>query len=150
MSICSRPYPNCSECGDVLIHQSNRGPHESSSAFGQYVHDRLGNEMYWLDVDGVIYKKKTQILRIIEHKPHLGRPSDSQKYVLPLIAKAVQLLSATGLIHKQSGVFYVFSDHPHEVVLVEQVKGWSLRSVMAARQMSGTEWRSFLLGEEIA
>jgi hypothetical protein len=111
--ICSRPHPNCTECGDTLIHQFNRGPHESSSAFGQFVHDRIGIEMYWADVDGTIYKKRTKALRVIEHKRSDEKLSNGQREILPLLAKGLQLLAATGLIHEQSGVYIVRSDHPH-------------------------------------
>lgn len=152
MSVCSRPHRNCRECGDVVIHQSNRGPHESSSAFGQFVHDKLRNEMYWLDVDGISYKKKTRMLRVIEHKPRHGNLSDGQKEVLPLLAKAIQILAATRLIHRDSGVFLVQSDHPHDVVFVSQIVGWggswsSRNQIEWSREMTGREWLDFLRGE---
>lgn len=156
---CSRPMPGCDDCGDVMIHQCNRQEHESSSEFGQYIHDRgcrecggdqyekRWTEMYWLDVDGAIYKKKTKILRVIEHKNRGGSLRPSQREVLPYLAKAVQLIAATGLIHRQSGVFVVYSNHPHDTAKVEQIKGWTARHVMPTREIAGDELTDFLCGE---
>lgn len=146
---CTRPVPQCPDCGDALIHQSNRGPNESSSAFGQFVHDNVGIEMFWLDVDGVSFKNKTLMLRMVEHKPRGGSLSKSQQTVLPLLAKSVQLLAATGLVHDQSGVFVIYSDHPHDSALVEQVRGWRSREVWPKREMSGRMWHDFIKGEVI-
>ncbi len=147
--ICSRPVDGCTECGDTLIHQSNRGPHESSSAFGQYVHDRIGLEMFWLDIDGASYKLKTKVLRIIEHKPQGSVLSKGQKEVLPLLAKSIQLLASTGLVHEQSGVFVVRSDHPHDSGVVEQIEGWKSRAIWPTQDMDGQLWKDFLRGEVI-
>src|SRR5262245_14952791 len=122
---CSRPVVGCPDCGDTLIHQSNRQDDESSSEFGQYMHDRgeqdrRWREHYWLDIDGVIYKKRSRVLRIIEHKNRGGGIRPSQETVLPLLAKALQLLIATKLIHEQSGVFVAYSNHPHHSALVKR------------------------------
>jgi hypothetical protein len=43
-------------------------------------------------------------------QPIGGQPSDGQGEILPLLAKCIQLLAATGLVHEQSGVFIVYSD----------------------------------------
>lgn len=154
MTPCSRPIEGCPDCGDTLIHQSNRQEHESSSEFGQYMHDRgererRWREIYWLDVDGAVYKKRTGILRIIEHKNNGGVLRDSQRHVFPLLAKALQLLAATGLIDRQSGVFVVWSNHPHDTAVIEQQAGWSRIRVMTPREMSGPDLEEFLLGEPI-
>ena len=154
MRLCSRPVPNCPECGDNLIHLSNRGPHESSSAFGQYIHDRgeqdrRWREMFWMDIDGAIRKNKTRVLRIFEHKPHAGVLSKGQKEVLPLLAKALQLLASTGLVHRQSGVFVLYSDHPHDRVLVVQQKGWPQVQTWRPIELSGQVLEDFLCGEVI-
>lgn len=154
MTICSRPVRGCPDCGDALIHQFDRGPHESSSAFGQYIHDRgevdrVWREMFWMDIDGAIYKKRTTVLRIIEHKPHLGALSAGQREVLPHLAKALQLLAATGLVHSQSGVFVLYSDHPHDSALVHQVAGWQRTQVMPPTALAGELLDKFLQGEVI-
>lgn len=153
MSICPRPITECPDCGDILIHQSNRQEDESSSEFGQYVHDRgerdrSWREMYWLDVDGVICKKRTQVLRIIEHKNRADDLSDGQKHVLPLLAKALQLLVATRLIHSQSGVFVVYSDHPHDSARVRQIGGWGgIDKASQPRELTGIELDGFIRGD---
>lgn len=146
---CSRPIGNCPDCGDTLIHLSNRGKDESSSEFGQFVHDHISIEMFWLDVDGVSFKRKTSILRIIEHKPRRGSLSNGQREVLPLLAKALQLLAGTGLIHEQSGVFVVYSDHPHDTADVEQIPGWKSRLTWPKREITEDRWHDFIKGEVI-
>jgi hypothetical protein len=150
--ICPRPVKRCPapECGDVLIHQTNRGPTESSSAFGQFVFDEVGRLMYWSDVDGVIYRRETAALRIVEHKRRGGSLSDGQKKILSLLAKSLQLLAATGLIHEQSGVFVVYSDPPYETGgLVKQFHGSSDHVVWRDQEMSGRKWLGFLQGEVV-
>lgn len=153
---CSRPVTGCPDCGDTLIHQTNRQEHESSSEFGQHMHDRgesdpIWRQMYWLDVDGAIFKKKTGVLRIIEHKNRGGAIRGSQEEVLPLLAKAVQLLVATKQIHVQSGVFVAYSNHPHDSAAVRQVKGWGPGNRGSQHwpevELVGAEWDKFLLGE---
>lgn len=155
MSACARPIASCPECGDSLIHQTNRGPHESSSAFGQYIHDRGEYDrgewarMFWMDIDGAIFKQRTGVLRIIEHKPVGGGLSSGQKEVLPLLAKALQLLAATGLVHPQSGVFVIHSDHPHDRALIAQISGWKFVKVSSEFELAGDLLDSFLRGEEM-
>lgn len=146
---------HCPECGDKLIHLVNRGQHESSSSFGQFIHD-LGEtlrgpwlQMFWMDVDGAIYKKKTSILRIVEHKPHLGTLSKGQTEVLPLLAKGIQLLTATRLLHPQSGVFVINADPPYDEILVTQQKGWPLVPVWQPVKLVGHLRDAFLRGEEV-
>lgn len=145
---------DCPDCGDALIHLNNRGPHESSSAFGQFMHDngereRAWREMYWMDVDGIIFKSRTSMLRIIEHKPHIGSLSAGQKVVLPLLAKMVQMLASTGLVHAQSGVFVLNSDPPHDEILVTQVKGWPSIAIPRPINLSGSNLEDFLCGEPV-
>lgn len=154
MTFCTRPQKNCPECGDELIHLANRGPHESSSAFGQYVHDRgesdkRWREMFWMDIDGAVRKNRTRVLRIFEHKPMSGVLSTGQKEVLPLLAKSLQLLASTGLIHPQSGVFVLRSDHPHDLMHVEQVKGWAYTATWPPIVLSGDLLHAFLCGDVI-
>lgn len=151
--MCSEQW--CPECGDKMIHLTNRGPHESSSAFGQFIHD-MGEslrgvwlQMFWTDIDGVIFKKKTSILRVIEHKPHLDTMSEGQKVVLPLLAKSIQLLSATGLLHAQSGVFVINADPPYDEILVTQQKGWQSVSVWRPVKLVGELRDRFLQGEVV-
>jgi hypothetical protein len=139
----------CPQCHDALIHQTKRGEDESSSAFGQFVHDTLPKVMYWSDVDGVSYKKETNALRIVEHKRRNQLLTPGQKLILPLLAKSLQLLTATRLIHEQSGVFVVHSDDPHDGALVEQIRGWTRCAVWPEREMSGQMWFDFLQGEVV-
>jgi len=139
----------CPECQDRLIHQSKRGSDESSSAFGQWIHDDLTREMFTPDIDTVVYKARTRILRVIEHKPR-GMPlRRSQETVLPLLAKAIQLLAATRLVHPESGVFMVQADPPFESARVRQIDGWTRNSQPQSYEITGTKWISFMEGEVV-
>ena len=98
----------CPSCNDLLIHQAARRGDESSSVFGQFIHDQFPNEFYWLDIDGVIYKRTTKILRVVEHKPASGRGlSSSQRTVLPILASMLGVSRSCRLLHPESGVFVV-------------------------------------------
>src|SRR5829696_3725505 len=113
----------CPECGDLLIHQERRGEHESSSAFGQHVHDEYGGRgqrrtFDFSDIDGVVYKRSEGILRIIEGKPSKGEPSSAQRRIMPLLADGVKWLMDQGRISRQSGVYVVRANPPYDVASV--------------------------------
>jgi len=57
------PPQRCPVCEDRMIHQSNRGKDESSSAYGQHIHDDYRPMFFWADIDGIIFKRATQIMR---------------------------------------------------------------------------------------
>lgn len=94
MSLQACRGPVYCSCGDRLIHQSSRGPHESSSLLGQHVHDCYRRTFDYLDVDGLIWKQSTRRLVVIEHKYPGQALSDAQRRVLPvmsrIVARAVQ------------------------------------------------------------
>lgn len=148
--ICPEPLP-CQNCGDKLIHQANRGRTESSSALGQYVNGKFAKDFWWLDIDGVIYRKETRILRIIEHKYSGQSLTRGQREVLPLLAKSVQLLATgIGLVDSQSGVFVVHSDGPFSHACIKQVKGWTGLKVPQTFDLADQPWDAFLRGEEMS
>lgn len=122
----------CPGCGDTLIHQGNRGPNESSSAFGQWVHDHVGRDMWWSDFDGVGYARRTHILRVFEHKAVGHALSPGQRTILPLIAMGVQSVAAArpDLIAPGSGVYQVNADPPYEQSTAAQIQGWPGLPVM--------------------
>jgi hypothetical protein len=137
----------CPECGDRLIHQLNRGPHESSSAFGQYVHDHIDKGVYWADVDGVIYKVGTRVLRVIEHKTRSGNLSKGQEAILPLLGMGIRSLAANELVHPQSGVYVVQSSPPFDTASVQQHRHWRGYPDGPPVEMRGDRWARFLAGE---
>lgn len=137
----------CPDCGDRLIHQLNRGPHESSSAFGQYVHDHVDKGVYWADIDGVIYKVDTRVLRIIEHKTRDGSLSKGQESILPLLGMGIRSLAANELVHPQSGIYVVQSDPPFTVGRVHRHRHWHRYRDEPAVEMRGDRWARFLAGE---
>lgn len=144
----------CPSCGDKLIHQHNRSINESSSSYGQHIHNDHGNEFYWADVDGIIYKLATGILRMVEHKPIGGTLRPSQIRILPLMAAALDVLVAEDVLHPDSGVFVVNSDPPHTHALVRRYRrdddgNWIPGRSDDAVKLEGDRLRDFETGESV-
>lgn len=143
----------CPECGDRLIHQNNRGMHESSSGYGQYLHDKHGNVFWLMDIDLIIYKRATKILRIGEQKPLRGSPRPSQRFLLPLLAVGLKTLVMVGVLHRQSGVFVIFADPPFEggitVREVEPILGSVLFSLGPEIVLNGATRTKFETGLDL-
>jgi len=118
-----------------------RDPNRSSSEFGQWIHEKLPRVMFAIDLDMVIYKKSTRILRIIEEKRPHQCLKDSQQCILPLLAKAVDSLKREGMVHRQSGVFVVFTEPPFNSGRIEQIGG------EYEMTLDGERWRHFCIGE---
>lgn len=146
----------CPGCGERMIHQFGRRAHESSSAYGQHIHDDYEQDFYWADVDGVIYKVDTGILRIIEHKPAGVGLRPSQRAILPMLAAAVEILVADQGLHPDSGVFVVNSDYPFDAAGVRRyaqdvdgkwVPGGSNRQPV---QLNGSDLANFETGLPLA
>lgn len=85
-------------CGDRLIHQSQRGPDESSSLLGQWVHDEYPRTFDWMDIDGAAWKASLRRLVIFEHKYPGQQLRGSQRRVLPVFARLVGLGIAQGIL----------------------------------------------------
>lgn len=143
------PPHECETCGDRLIHQFARGPRESSSAFGQWVFDRVGRVLDFVDLDGVAYRRSTKVLYFLEEK-HGGSLSPSQRVVLPILERAVELLIADGAIDPRSSVIEVHGDwtvdergreletaylieHPTPLGAYPRVTGAELRALLEGR-----------------
>lgn len=137
----------CADCGDRLIHQTRRGHNESSSAYGQHIHDDHPNDFFWLDVDGGIYKNATRVLRFVEHKFPGGNLSKGQRTVLPLLARAVESLVVSGDVHPQSGVFVVTAEPPWGESHITRVTASTSSGV--AYRVAGTALRQFETGHVV-
>lgn len=146
MKRCDAEPQRC-RCGDRLIHQFNRGAHESSSALGQFVHDEVGKGVWWSDIDGAVFKVDTRVLRVIEHKPSDGELSAGQERILQLLGMGIKSLIAHELVHPQSGVFVVRSEPPFNTSLVQRYRHWPLTRDGLRVEMHGEQWRRFLAGE---
>lgn len=96
----------CPDCRDRLIHQENRGHHESSSAFGQFVHDKFGNDFWAGDIDQYQMRRTDKTFRILEVKKPGGKLSSGQRALLPILADG---LAVSGPAHgySETGVFVV-------------------------------------------
>jgi hypothetical protein len=141
----------CRGCGDRMIHQSNRQAHESSSRFGQWIHDEFGRTFYAADIDLVVFKKQTRILRVLEHKPTGGSLSEGQKRILSLAAIAVKVLALTRMIDSESGVFVVWADMWSDASMESWPKFIDVKEHDGhfSARLEGEEMAKFLSGEHL-
>lgn len=98
-----------------------RDPNVSNSDLGQWIHDNLPVTMFFIDLDGVVYKKKTGILRIIEQKQPGQALKPSQRVILSFFATAVDLLIAQNIIGKRSGVWVLWGEPPYASVTIQKI-----------------------------
>jgi hypothetical protein len=95
---------------------------ESSSAFGQFIHDETACVMFSADIDMVTYANGSKIMRVIEHK-HVGRRlSGGQDTMLKILAQAIRVLIDVGQLGPQSGVFMIESNPPFEEAFITQIQ----------------------------
>ena len=116
------PVVSCESCGDAMVHQSKRRSTESSSAYGQHIFDDYTHSFFFCDVDGVVYKRDTRILRVIEHKLPSKKLKPSQTTILSLFADAVASMIRDGNVDAQSGVFVINITDPWETGLVTEIR----------------------------
>lgn len=104
-------------------HEFRRDPNKSNSELGQHVFENLPHEMYFIDIDGVVYKLANHILRIIEQKQPGQKLKPSQRVILPLLAIAIKYLVENKIVHLESGVFIAETAKPFTTALVKQIGG---------------------------
>lgn len=123
---------------------------QSSSAFGQYMSEKHPKTFFWCDIDGVIMKNMTGMLRVIEHK-YVGQPvKPSQRAVLPLLAMGINCMKMVGRVHAESGVFVVWADAPFDKsILVSEVVPTVGFRVTEPVELDGVEKNCFLQGMPI-
>lgn len=139
----------CPECGDKLIHQTKRGQHESSSAFGQHIHNDYRKTFFFFDIDGVIYKLASGILRVVEHKEPGKCLSRGQTSVLPILSFAVDQAIRSGWLHPESGVFVTSSAYPFEVGDVRRVMPVLQLRLGPRRSLNRQQFNQFKTGKPI-
>lgn len=79
----------------------------SSSAFGQYVHERLPVDFDAMDIDLVVRAESTGILRVLEQKEKGQRLKPSQWRCLRRIAALIELGEKSGVLTAGSGVYRI-------------------------------------------
>ena len=112
---------HCGKCGDRLIHLSARGAHESSSELGQYVHDHVTKLLSWMDIDGVAWEMRENVLRVIEHKRSGQRISVAQSRILPIIASMLERAVLEGDLGQGSGAFVLWWQPGSEIGQLSRV-----------------------------
>lgn len=139
----------CERCGDRLIHQRFRSPNESSSSFGQFIHDSFPNDFFRCDDDEAThYKLATKIWRDIEHKFDGQVRSRGQVVTMQKRALAIRELIALHLVHPDSGSFVVWSDPPFASGSVSKVDPTN-GSLFAPVELEAEKWVRFLTGLEM-
>lgn len=142
---------NCPDCGDEFVHQNNRRGNESSSGYGQHIYDSYPKDFYYADVDGVIYKLATGIMRIVEHKPIGADLKPSQRAILPMLAASVDVLADVQVLNADSGVFVINSDWPYVKSHVRRFRRdgrgvWLPGRADESLELSGEELKNFETG----
>jgi hypothetical protein len=109
----------CKVCDKLLIHKGSRQRHESSSYFGQIIHNLLPAKFSFVDIDAALYRRSVRLLRFFEHKSPGQHHKYAQLELLQLLARTIEHIKRCpearkefGL-HPQSGVYLVEGD-PHE------------------------------------
>lgn len=120
-----------------------RDPSRSSSELGQMVKETLPRTMFFMDVDGVVYKKATRILRVIEQKQPGQQLKPSQETIFPMFARMIAREIEDGLLDSQSGVFVMVAMAPFESAFVYQIGG------AFRQQFDRAMIERFLLGERL-
>jgi hypothetical protein len=81
---------------------------ESASRTGQFCHDVLPRTFDCVDIDCVIYKRSSGLMRVIEEKLPGEQLSPAQVNILPKLATLVRLGIVNKTLHEDSGVFVVW------------------------------------------
>ncbi len=123
-----------------------RDPNISHSAFGQWIKDNLPNTFFWADIDGISFKRATRILRVIEEKRFGQELKDSQKKILPLLARGVDCLISSGIVHEESGVFIIHTESPYTMATVSKIYASGVEGPRFTIQRD--EIKSFIAGLE--
>lgn len=117
-------------------------PNRENSKLGQWITDNLPVTFFWCDIDGVVYKKSTRVLRIVEWKYPGQRLSKGQSTILPLLSKGINVLITMRILHPQSGVYGLWGEPPFDSAVIQQMGGERL-------SLNHRQFRQFVSGEQI-
>ncbi len=85
------------------------------------IHDNAPHVMHLTDIDAVLYRKRSRIMRIVECKYRNEPLRKSQQDILPVLADCIKLAINTGIIAQGSGVYLARYDEGDNLVLVKQI-----------------------------
>jgi hypothetical protein len=86
----------------------SKGQDESASRVGQFCHDFLPRTFDCVDIDCVIFKRATGMIRILEEKLPGEEVSKAQIHVLPKLAGLIELAVRGKKLPEGSGVFLLY------------------------------------------
>lgn len=139
-------FSECQQCGQPITHNGERhGIRVAASKWSGYLNQTYPNEFWVTDIDAVIAKAETRIVRVTEHKEPGQALKASQKHVLPKIAFGIESLVMLGVLAPSSGVFVVYSTSTDfEFGHVSRVRpnGTESQAVL----LSGDAWAAFCQG----
>jgi hypothetical protein len=139
----------CPECNAKIdlkyIRQSMRNKNISKSELGQWIHDKMPNDFYWLDIDGIVYKKATKILRIIEEKKPGQELKPSQLLVLKNLAIAIDYLVEQNIVSIGSGVFVLWTTQVWGTISQMTSSGDCTEKLI----LSKNQFENFVSGQEL-
>lgn len=140
----------CARCGDRLIHQTRRGADESSSAYGQHIHDTYPRDFYALDADLVTFRDADGVLRVVEHKFPGQSISGGQRRVLRLLALGIAELARWGHIRDESGAFLYTAGAPWDRAVVQRITPSTTGPALGPPvELTGRQLREFNTGRTI-
>jgi hypothetical protein len=102
-----------------------RNPMRNRSKFGsdfcKWVYERCDPDFYFGNIDGIAFKKSTNILRIFEWK-HPGETlTPGQRAVLPILDQIIQRAVSLGILAAGSGVYVVYGNPPFKKAMVRRI-----------------------------
>lgn len=123
----------CPACSDRLVHQHRRGIHESTSRFGQFVHDNVARTFDLFDVDEVwnYGKKSRSVVRQIEIKREGQQLRASQERWIRQMDTAIRGIKG---VNPGSGYYIVTHDDAMTRFTVERaadgaMQQWSAHEI---------------------
>lgn len=148
----------CEDCGDRLIHQHHRGQHESSSAFGQFLHDEVTKQTSIVDVDEQALQDTPlelveaqihqlhfvfgdiQRLRVLEHKRVGDGLSQAQRWILPVWRRLIHLGIQDRHISTSSGLYLIEADPPFDEFAVTKFSEFEVPDYREMKRHEFIEW----------
>lgn len=134
----------CPDCGIPTIHQDKRGRDESSSAWGQHIHNDYPRNFNLVDIDGVIHKRKTKVFRIIEVKKYDQSLHDSQIVIFKILSECVDTAIKSGTLHPCSGIFKLEIEEPWNMGYISRITPAGVGSRI---EVEGEDLRKIETGE---
>ena len=95
-----------------------RNPMRNCSKFGsdfcKWVYEHCASDFYFGNIDGIAFKKSTNILRVFEWKHTNEILTPGQRAILPILDRMIQRAIDSGALAIGSGVYVIYGNPPFE------------------------------------